>query len=338
MRIQCSHCQRSYNLPDERLPSGRRLTLHCPACRQTIRVEVPAPSTRGAPPAPPAELSGPGDLKRQLLHEVHALPAMPHVVERARRAVAEEAAGTRQIAAILETEPALTGRVLQLANSAYYGFSGRVATVNQAVLLLGMDTLLAMVLLVSSSQLLGRCLSGYGLASGELWRHSLAVAVAARELAKQVCPSLDEEAFSAGLLHDIGKLVLDTHLARHGAALARMRQTTPGPWWELERAILGLDHAEIAAAICRKWRIPQRQAAAIGAHHRPWAAQGEDRPLSSLLNVADALAAAEGLHSGSPPQAPAPEAVVHLGLKAEQLEAVRALLPETVASIAAPVS
>ncbi len=273
------------------------------------------------------------ELRRQVLRRVAALPAMPQVLQRARHKAENPLVGARELAAILETDAALTARILKLANSAYYGFSGRIATVNQAALLLGVQTLMATILLVGMAGILGERLKGYRLPSGALWRHSLAVAIAARRLALAVSPSLEEEAFSAGLLHDAGKLVLDPYLAERNEEWSRLPGEEEWTWCQVERALLGFDHAMVAADICRAWRIPARQALAIGLHHRPLQAVAEDRPLAALLNVGNALASSVGLGLERPSPDPDPETLQLLNLHGEILREIREGLPAAVSAI-----
>jgi putative nucleotidyltransferase with HDIG domain len=339
MEIICPQCRKRYRLPDERLPWGSRLVIHCPSCKGLLQRDLPPERTPSALPpsqAPLREQAGPKGalLRKQILSHLKNLPAMPQVLQQARRMAHSAQVGMRELAAVLESDPALAARILKLANSAYYGFSGRIATVNQAALLLGVETLMATVLLVGMAGLLGRRLDGYRLPSGRLWRHSLAVAVAARRLAAAVSPSLEDDAFSAGLLHDVGKLVLDRHLAERQAPGTASLGDPRAPWVVVERELLGLEHASMAAEICRLWHFPARQVSAVGQHHRPLQATAEDRPLASIVHLADALCITVDLDSGRPPGAPDDGVLAFLQLDAQRTAQICDGLAREVAEIA----
>ena len=125
------------------------------------------------------------------------------------------------IAAILREDQALSARVLKIANSAFYRLSRQIGSIKSAVLMLGQKTIRNLALTVTMSGAIQKPITGYGLPRGELFRHSLVVARAASEIAKETNRSIADEAYTAGLLHDIGKLVLDEHIeSRVGAILA----------------------------------------------------------------------------------------------------------------------
>jgi putative nucleotidyltransferase with HDIG domain/predicted Zn finger-like uncharacterized protein len=291
MRIVCPQCQKEYDIPDERLRQfGEQVRFPCPACKATIAVALSAPPDAGQ--ALPA-----GDvLKKRILRTVSDLPPMPQVAQKARELTADERSSFQDMARVIETDQAIAARVLKISNSAYYGQMGKVTSIQHASVVLGMKTLNELLTLACAGGLLGRELKGYGLSSGDLWQHSLAAAGCARSIARKKKPEIADDAFSAGLIHDCGKLILDPYIAERreqfDACLARERM----PFLAAEKEVLGFDHAQIAAEVCQKWQIPDKITRAIAVHHMPsLAGQNE---LAYVVHAADSIALMCGIGSG----------------------------------------
>src|SRR6267378_8260063 len=228
-----------------------------------------------------------------------ALPTLPLVASRLLESIADpDAATSEEIGEVIALDPALTARTLKLANSAFYGFPRKVGTVDLAVVVLGSDTICDLVLGAAVFQTLDptwKTLTG-------LWSHSLACGVAARAMADRCRYRLESEAFAAGMLHDIGKVVLrQTYPERYDAATALAREQGVS-MIEAERGILGSDHAEVGGWLAERWGLPGDLVEAIACHHRP--AQARLNPeLTSLVHIADWLAGRTGNswpHGGMP--------------------------------------
>lgn len=226
--------------------------------------------------------------KSLILRSLVKLPPMPHVILRAREVMADPNAGLRDMAKVIENDQALVARVLALANSAYYGISGQVSSVQHAAALLGLKTLMDLIIMSASSLLLERKLKAYQLSPRAIWAHSLASALCAREIAAKRFPGTEADAFVVGLLHDAGKIILDPFLDK-------ARKTSPTAWPQSEpltalreREILGFDHAEIMARACRFWRFPESQVRGIRFHHQP--SQSSQSALAYAAHLANFLA------------------------------------------------
>jgi putative nucleotidyltransferase with HDIG domain len=281
---------------------------------------VPAP--RAMPPAAPAA-SATAAAARTLIdlgslqQRIAQLPALPRAAAEALALLRDENSGADDCARVIGTDQALTARVLRLANSAFYGVPGRVGSVNRAVQMLGKRTLRGALTTVvlsgqfSAIQCEGFCFDGF-------WRHTIGTAIGAEAIAR-TCALDDETAFTAGVLHDIGRLALAAHFPRETAAMLELARTRDLPWLEAERLALGTDHAAVGAAIASHWRFPAAVQAAIAAHHVP---QGSGRTagMADVIHVADAIVHALDL-AGEPGEA-VPEidaqAWQRVGLSAEQ--------------------
>ena len=219
-----------------------------------------------------------------------ALPTLPLVAYRVIEAVAQPETSSEEVARILALDPSLTARTLRLANSDFYGFPRKVGSVDLAVVVLGSNTLRDLVLSASVFKTLGESdeeMEG-------LWNHSLACGVAARSLADRCGYRLSSEAYAAGLLHDIGKVVLrQTDPERFRAVVAMVREQ--GEVMEdAERGLFGSSHAEVGAWLAERWGLPADLVEAIACHHRPEAATRNEE-LAALVHVANSLTERAGL-------------------------------------------
>lgn len=236
---------------------------------------------------------------QQIIETARALPPMPQVIARATQVLSDENAGFREIAQVLESDQAMAARVLRLANSAYYGVTVPVNSVQQASALLGFKTLFEMIVVVSSSKMMGRQLAGYGIEARETWKHSLFTALAARAIAEEKYPDMADDAFMSGLLHDAGMLLMDPHITKEKKRFEKHLEN--GETIEqAEDAIFGFNHAQLASEYLKKWMLPASQTHAIEFHHRPSESEGD--VLSGILHAADAMANVQGLEKNFTPE------------------------------------
>ena len=226
------------------------------------------------------------ELMENIIKTSRALPPLPQIIAKANAVLANENAGFKEIGEVLETDQAMATRVLRLANSAYYGLSVPVSTVRQASAVLGFKTLYELITVVNSSQMMGKRIDGYGLGAGDIWKHSLCVAIGARIIAEKRYPELVNDAFMAGLIHDSGLLLLDARVMAESARFLTFMENGVSIQ-AAETAIFGFDHGAIAAAYLKKWNLPPAQIQAIRFHHYPSRSGGD--VLSYLLHAADIL-------------------------------------------------
>ena len=306
MKIKCTGCGKVYNIPEERLPIGEEVSFPCPACKNIINIDLrPKAGSSQEPPErdeatetvieerdfPKGEA-----LQKIILRKLKELPPMPQVMFKARDVMNDPKSNFKALSDILETDQAMAARVLRLANSAYYGLAGKVSSVQHASVLLGYKTVGEIVSMAGSSTLLGESLGGYKLDSGDLWHHSLAVALASKIIAKKVKPDMENDAFAAGLIHDSGKIVLDKYLLERQPLFETFMKDGQKTFLEAEKEILGFDHSEIAAQMCESWKIPNILTNAICYHHHP--SRSKDSMLAYIVHVADSLSLMSGIGTG----------------------------------------
>ena len=191
-----------------------------------------------------------------LIRQVQDLPSLPIAVTRVMQLTNDPKAGLSDVAHALASDQGLAARVLKLANSAYYGSSRRIGTVSEAVVILGMRTTRNLTLATSCQDMLEREVQGYFLPRGALWRHSLACAAAAQNLARRAHFRGTEEAFVAGLLHDIGKVVMSAYLKAEFAQVLTRVAKGRLTFSDAEREVLGFDDAEVGARLLERWNLP----------------------------------------------------------------------------------
>ena len=185
-----------------------------------------------------------------------------------------------QIEKILRQDPGLTANVLRLANSAYFGIPSKVGSIRQAVILLGLKRLIQMVIAACVSAIMDKPVPGYDLPPGELWRHSIAVSVAAEGLVKELKVDAAEEIFTAALLHDVGKLVLGKFVKDDFEQIETA--VSQGITFETaETIVLGTNHADTGAQILTNWSLPVEIVDAVRWHHAP---ESADR-ISTMIDI-----------------------------------------------------
>jgi putative nucleotidyltransferase with HDIG domain len=217
----------------------------------------------------------------RLFESSAVLPSPPRVVQELIASFDDDELDFRAVAAKLGSDPALSAKLLRLANSAYYHCSRPIGTVDDALTLLGFATVRTLVV---SSALIGGWRGGEGLDLPQFWRHSGLVAAGSRALAKPArCNG--EVAFTVGLMHAIGVLVMHQRMGERMQQLARIA----APWdpmrLELERRDLGYTHAEVGAELARRWRFPPEFAQALAGYPDPLG-RGAQTPFAAITHLA----------------------------------------------------
>ncbi len=295
LRIQCKSCKAVYNVKEDLRRFGKKiLMLPCPKCGAKIPVRIDGAGDGNAEDAPQKESER---LREKILASLQDLPPMPQVVGKAQDVMGNPNSDLKELAEVIKMDQALVIRILKMANSSYYGLPGKISSIEHATVLLGQKVLGEVITMAGVSDLLGRSLKGYNLDSGDLWRHSMAVAFGSKMIAEQKAPHVANDAFVAGLLHDAGKIILDRPVLDRKTLFEKYMTREGATFLKAETEVLGFDHAQIASEMCRKWNIPEPITKAIAHHHSP-SGSGKD-PLSYILHLADYVATLSGIGIGS---------------------------------------
>ena len=233
-----------------------------------------------------------------IINRVDELPEVPQIAFRAIQLLNNPETDVTDLAEVISSDQALTAKVLRLCNSAYYGLPRKVTTVSEAVVIVGFSSIKSLVLMITTQSSMNKGLLGYKIGPGEFWRHSIATAEAARFLAQHIKYEKPEECFIAGLIHDIGKMVLNQHALPEVYRATNLSQKEHLPVHVAEERILGFDHAGIGAALAERWNFPPVLVESLRRHHsfEPLYLDGKAVPLPTIVGIANLLSQAIDPH------------------------------------------
>lgn len=247
--------------------------------------------------SPPSE-----QIARSLVDDLGALVSPPDIALKINDLVADERTVIEDIAGVVIRDPALTAKVLRLANSAYYGLQTKVDTVSRAVMLLGMREMQKLVCAIAAVQTFSR-LSSSVTNMNTFWRHGVYVGLMAQAIARRANILHPERLFVAGVMHDIGTLVINQRFPELAEGMIRDAAGDEDLLYALEHERLGFDHAYLGGLMLQRWRLPATLSEAIGAHHAPHRARGVGLD-AAILKLADVVANFSGTGSFSEMIAP----------------------------------
>ena len=315
MKIECATCHKTYNILESKLPvSKKQFALPCPNCDSLISVDLQSDlenirSTQpqiketneirksGLKTSQPKKPVKGKRLREGILSSLQSLPAMPQVVLKAQQIMKNPKLGVSHLAEVIEKDPALVINILKTANSAYYGIPQDISSIQNATALLGNTVVEEIISMSIASGFLDRTLEGYTLESRDMWKHSLAVAFGSRFIANKKLQGLENDAFLAGLLHDVGKIILDKYILERKEMFDEFLDDGNETFLSAESSILGFDHSQIGFQICKTWGIPDALITAIRFHHYP--SRSNQSKLAYVVHMADCISMLSGFGSGS---------------------------------------
>jgi putative nucleotidyltransferase with HDIG domain len=254
------------------------------------------------------------------------LPVLPQVATRVLQLAQNPDVKNGELEMAISRDPALTAQLLKISNSALYGQRGSVATLRRAIAVMGLSTLRSAVVAASTESLFRSKNSRFQ--DRILWEHSLAVALASRLVAHAARYPAGDEAFTAGLLHDIGKVVLDANFGDEYRTVLEHVYNEGATFVEAERDIFGFDHAEVGAVVVDKWNLAPHLRDAVRDHHSP--PPDGSQALCSIVSLGNALAVKLGLGPEKFPDLDlaSHEATLVLGLDGDTLDRLGVQLVE----------
>jgi putative nucleotidyltransferase with HDIG domain len=265
------------------------------------------------------------------LSSFHTLPIIAHQLLAVLNRTDSDAS---DISRVIGLDYALTANVLRAANSAYFGFSKSVSSLTDASFRLGTGLISQIAISSIVYANVRRSATGYGQTAEDLWRHSAAVAVTSDNLCRALQIRNCGAIFTAALVHDIGKAILESWVSEHHEEI-QTKVTAQGMTFEqAEKHVLGYDHAEVGAMVAEHWHFPSDLMQAIRWHHDPNAAPA-GQPGVDVVHVADAICIMQGIGLGCDGLSyrPCPEAIERLSLTSAGIETVTSQLLDSLKDI-----
>ena len=221
--------------------------------------------------------------------KVNSIATLPEVTGKIIATVEDPKSTAGTLHKIVSHDPALVTRIMKVVNSAFYGLPGQIGSIERAIVLLGLNAIKNIAVAASLGQLFRGAKLCEGFTAKDLWTHCIAVGVTARELAKQMKLPIADEAFLAGLIHDVGILVALHVYPEKLRTVCEKVKKEGGDFCAVERSICGVDHQQLGACLSEHWRFPKNCQLVAGYHHKPSALGEQSKMLVTLVYVADTI-------------------------------------------------
>jgi len=258
----------------------------------------------------------PAQLKRNI-QRIRNLPTLPPIVAKIGKLVESPTTSSADVARVIAQDQVLSAKILRMANSPFFGMSRKISSVTQALVILGFNVIKGLVLTTSVFEMIQHSIVG-------LWEHSLGAAAAARVIAARVGEAEVEEVSVAGLLHDLGKVVLTVQLEPEVRdQIFKLVEDKKISFMEAEQELLGFTHAQVGLWLAEHWKLPETLAEPMTYHHHPERARLA--PLqTAIVHLADIVIRARGFGYGGDPYVPplSGEAWKLLGLSTKDFDAI----------------
>ncbi len=267
---------------------------------------------------------------QDFVDNANEIPVMPPVAAEVMRKAEDPDSDLPSLAQLIARDASLAIRVLKIANSSFYSMPRKIETIQQGIVLLGFSTLRSVVVAAAMKDVFSR----FGLAERLLWEHAIACGVACSVVTENISGIPKDQAFVGGLVHDMGKLVMHSQAEPQYQEVMRVVYAGEKESVEAEQDVFGFDHTEVGELVLRKWQLPDRLSAAVGAHHNPNDIDEatEGKPLAAVFQFADLLCIREGLGRRTPNPDINPldcEGAEILGIKDHDLDDLIARFSET---------
>lgn len=267
------------------------------------------------------------------LGRIGDIATLPEVTAKIIAVVDDPKSTARDLHNIIKNDPALATKILKVVNSAFYGLPGQVSDLDRAIVLLGLSAVKNIAISASISRLFTAEKLSDQFSARDLWKHSVAVAVATRQLVALIGKkAFSEEAFLAGLIHDLGMLVERQAFPDQLTEVIRIASRGGRPFCEIEREIVGADHQALGTALAAKWKFPRALQVVLGYHHNVTNLSAEHKLLPTIVYAADTLCCHEriGFHLTGEGQPLEDTLIESIGLSEADIANVRDELPEQI--------
>lgn len=265
-------------------------------------------------------------LLKEVIEAAEKLPAFPDIVWKVMPLI-EKMAPVREIEAVIKYDPVITAKVLAFSQSSFFGRRHPITSLRDAIVYLGQQQLVQIIMAACSERYFSGEAAGYDLREGELWEHSVAVALMTEIMGRRLKFDRILTAYTAALLHDIGKTVLNRYVTTYFDSILTLVREKKMRFLDAEREVFNIDHQQLGTKIAQRWKLPLEVVTAIEFHHSPREAK-DNHDLAALVYVANRMVSAIGIGCGvdgflQPNQ---DEVFLELGITARMVEELLAEL------------
>jgi len=234
-----------------------------------------------------------------IVQSIDQLPPFPAIILRALQSINDPRSSAQDVVEIIQYDQGVTSQVLKVCNSAYFNLRRQVHSLKEALVFLGFNTLMQIILNRSFKGVLAGPCQGYDLDTGALWKHSVSCAILTEIVSQRIQREPSATQFTAALLHDMGKVVLSAFVRETFEEIKTLVREQGYSFIAAERDVLGVDHAELGGLIAEKWKFPGPIVEAVRFHHTPWLNRGEAPDMVALVHLANCMALITGIGGGS---------------------------------------
>ncbi len=235
---------------------------------------------------------------KEMLKEIKLLKPMPQVATQIMKIVEDPNSDMSDVADLVMYDPSLTANLLKLCNSALFGLTRKVDSVKEAISMMGLNQIVDLVMIKGGADNLKKGQKGYGLNDGELWQHAVSSALIAKDLAIKKESENKNMIFTAALLKDIGKVILDQYVGGSLKKINSLVQNGDCSFGEAEKKVIGISHAELGGIVAKMWEFSPKMIFMITHHHLPNKSARED-PDTSIIYLADTVCMMMGIGGGA---------------------------------------
>jgi HD-like signal output (HDOD) protein len=274
------------------------------------------------------------------IREISHIATLPEITLKIIELVESPSSTAQDLHKVIANDPALCSRILKVVNSAFYGLPGQIGSINRAIVLLGLNAVKNIAIAASLAKLFRGGSLTPEFSAKDLWSHSIATAAACKMIADALKLGLGDEAFLAGLIHDIG-IIVEIQYDRH-RLIETIGRITVNPdgvpsrnMMDVEAEVFGANHQDFGQGLCEKWKFPRSFALVTGYHHRPLELANDQRTLVTIVAIADRLAGAikPGFRLDQPNLDIPTELFDVIKLTREQANDIAAKLPQQIESV-----
>lgn len=230
------------------------------------------------------------DKVKQLIYDrVHNLPTLPDMIQKVVSLVQDEKTSANKLGNLIAYDQAISSRLLRVANSAYYGFPREISTVQHAIVLIGFEQVKSLSLGIAVFDVMKGTNDTTSLLQDAFWKHSAGCSLAATIICKNLGKPHGDIAFTASLLHDMGKIILANFFPEEYKVVLKKVQENGKSFVDIEEEVLGFSHPDVGEWLCNRWKLPRSLAASIRYHHKVNGVEPDDVQLTSVVHLADII-------------------------------------------------